>query len=82
MAPQLVLTDLETPVMDGWTLCARLRERAPTLPVVVMSAGVNPRQAADRLGATAWLAKPFDLDHLLALVQRYAGPASSLNGLS
>lgn len=68
--PQLVLTDLQMPVLDGWALCAQLRVRAPALPVVFMSAGVDPRQEAERCGAAGWLTKPFDLDDLLALLQR------------
>jgi CheY-like chemotaxis protein len=71
--PQLVLSDLQMPVMDGWTLLAQLLERAPSLPMVFMSAGVNPRQEAERYGAASWLTKPFDLDDLLALVQRFVG---------
>jgi CheY-like chemotaxis protein len=67
--PDVMLLDLRMPVMDGWSLLAacRLDPRGADLPVVVMSAALEERRAED-LGV-AFLAKPFDLDNLLLLVQ-------------
>ena len=67
--PDLVMLDLTMPVMDGWTLRNALLEDPAwkDLPVVVISAlaeGVQPPQIA------ASLAKPIDLDLLLATVER------------
>lgn len=82
LTPQLVLCDLQMPVMDGWTLFARLRERAPALPVVFMSAGANPHREAAQQGAAGWLAKPFDLDTVLGIVHRLVAAPPASNALS
>jgi CheY-like chemotaxis protein len=72
--PDLVLTDLMMPVMGGAELCRRLRagEKTREIPIVVMS--TLSAWPADRYGADASLDKPFDLDRLLALVDRWAPP--------
>ena len=74
-APDLVITDLMMPVLGGLELCGRLRADARTrgVPIIVMSAA--GRATADAAGVKAFLAKPFDLDALLALVVEHAGPA-------
>jgi CheY-like chemotaxis protein len=74
--PDLVMTDVMMPRLDGWELLARVRERLPDLPVIVMSA-VDPRAAARRRGVTAdhtvFLRKPFDLETVLGLVAQLTG---------
>ncbi|HTE84767.1 MAG TPA: response regulator, partial [Dehalococcoidia bacterium] len=69
--PNLILLDMNMPVMDGWEFCQRLRSRGTvegSIPIVVMTAA---RDAADRsrdVGAQAFLGKPFDLDHLFRVI--------------
>lgn len=72
--PDLVVTDLMMPVMDGIELCRRLRADARTceVPIVVMTAA--GRAQSDAARADAYLAKPFDLDALLEIVVSYVGP--------
>ena len=60
--PALVLSDVQMPRLDGLGLAAHLRQRS--IPVVLMSAVRWPHQMTD----VAFLAKPFDLDDLLATV--------------
>jgi two-component system chemotaxis response regulator CheY len=73
----LVVLDLMMPVMDGWTFvqeCRRARWCAE-VPIVVTSASHDLPRTADQLralGVRTCLAKPFDVDGLLALVERYA----------
>ncbi len=62
--PDLVISDVQMPRLDGLELAARLAARG--VPVLLLSAVVHP---APRRGL-AWLAKPFDLDELLAVVRR------------
>ena len=73
--PDLVLLDVMMPGIDGRQAYLVMRSRAdiPRVPVVMMSAAVGP----DRLDPSiaAFLPKPFDLDHLYALVARLIGPA-------
>jgi two-component system cell cycle sensor histidine kinase/response regulator CckA len=60
----VVLSDVEMPLIDGPALVARLRQRQPGLPAVFMSAHVAPETIAAADGPL--LAKPFDDDALHA----------------
>jgi CheY-like chemotaxis protein len=70
--PDLVITDLSMPRLDGWGLLAQVRQDDPTLPVLLISA-VHPSVSGRSPAApdhTAFLAKPFDLDVLLERITR------------
>lgn len=72
--PSLVLLDLMLPHMDGETfldvLHARLRGATP--PIVLVTASIERREVARRVGAAASLEKPFDPDDLRDVVARFA----------
>ena len=70
----LVITDLLMPEVDGVDLLGIIRREGLTLPVIAMSGGgkVDSKSYLDvarALGAFATIAKPFELDHLLATVR-------------
>ena len=72
-----VLMDLQMPVMDGFTATARIRHdlgRAD-LPIVAMTANAlaGDREACLAAGMNDHVGKPFDLDHLVAVLRRVAG---------
>ena len=75
--PDLIVLDLMMPVMDGWTFvseCQRM-DWCGEVPILVTSASHDLPRTAEQLremGVKTCLAKPFDVDGLLALVQRYA----------
>ena len=69
--PGLVLLDMRMPVLDGWGFAAELKRRGWRLPIVVMTAAQDARRWATDIGADGWLAKPFDLDNLLEIVQQH-----------
>ncbi len=71
-APDLVLTDLKMPGMDGLQLLARLHEGDPDLPVIVMTAfgEVESAVRAMRSGARDYLAKPVNVGELSVVVAR------------
>jgi CheY-like chemotaxis protein len=71
--PCLILLDLMMPVMDGWELGAALKRdpRLSAVPVIVVSA--LSRDMASDVGATAYLAKPIDIDRLLEVVCEHCG---------
>jgi CheY-like chemotaxis protein len=73
--PSLVLLDMRMPVLDGWGFVRVLRERGLSLTVVVMTATADARRWANEIGAQGVLPKPFDLDDLIAEVERL-GPGS------
>lgn len=70
-----VLSDYQMPVMSGLDLLAVLKERAPTLPVIIMTGYASPNVAekAAELGATGFLEKPLDETALVALITRALG---------
>lgn len=69
--PDLILMDIMLPAVDGSTAIRRLKADAETseIPIVAMSAGRTIRSQSEALAhADAALAKPFDIDALLAQV--------------
>lgn len=68
--PDLVLTDLKMPHMDGVELCRRIRETCMT-PIIVLSVNTEKPSKIDALdaGADVYITKPFDSDELKAFVR-------------
>ena len=73
--PDLIITDVVMPHLDGWALLDQARERNPTCPVILMSAGdwIRARRATPIPDHAVFLAKPFAIEELLALVVRLTG---------
>ncbi len=72
--PDLVLLDLNMPVMNGRELLAALREDAALhgIPIIVMTSSVHPSDVREayRLSANCYVRKPLDLDHFEELVRQ------------
>ena len=69
--PDLVITDVMMPVLDGLAFLQRLRaEGRATPPVIVVSARSDQRAAATAAGADAFLVKPVSLRDLSATAER------------
>ncbi len=81
-APAAVVTDLRMEGMDGMALFRQLRERDPTLPVIILTAhGTIPDAvAATREGAFGFLTKPFDSAELLATIAEATGGQRARTG--
>jgi two-component system response regulator HydG len=71
-APDVVVTDLKMPNMDGLTLLAKLREQDVELPVIVTTAfgDVGAAVEAMRKGAADFITKPVDFDVLDVAIER------------
>jgi chemotaxis protein histidine kinase CheA/ActR/RegA family two-component response regulator len=69
--PEVLITDIEMPVMDGFTLIDRCRQAGMTLPVLVISSRLAEEwsREARRLGATDFLTKGFSTPELLNRVK-------------
>ena len=67
----LILLDLMLPVINGLELMAALTEHLVGVPIVAISGNAEYLDQATVVGATATLAKPFELSKLLALVGQY-----------
>jgi two-component system NtrC family response regulator len=70
--PQVVLLDIRMPGMDGTEVLSKLLAESPSCRVIMLTAHGNLRLAVETMarGAYHYLAKPFDLDEVLLLVQR------------
>jgi two-component system response regulator HydG len=73
--PDLVLTDLRMPGMDGMDVIDGMHALDPTVPVIVMTAfgAVETAVEAMRRGAFHYLAKPFRMEELALQVERALG---------
>jgi two-component system chemotaxis response regulator CheY len=73
----LILTDVNMPVMDGLSLTRELRQlpdyRFTPILVLTTEAGPEKKQEGRAAGATGWLVKPFNPDQLLATVKKVLG---------
>jgi CheY-like chemotaxis protein len=67
--PDLILSDVWMPRLTGLELAERLSRRRDPVPIVLMSADNN----APPVGSTMFLAKPFAIDELIALIDRVLG---------
>ncbi len=70
-AIDVVVLDVDLPDVDGVTLCARLRQLYPALPVLVCTGMATSSEAARLLdlGARRYFRKPVDADELLSAVE-------------
>jgi len=71
--PDLVITDIIMPVMEGIEAIQALRAQAPKLPIIAVSGGGRTKnldflRIAQKLGANAALGKPFTKEQLLTAV--------------
>lgn len=74
----LILMDLILPGMDGYTICHHLKADPCTrnIPIVVLSARVQADEA-DRVGAAAFIAKPFEPWELVQRIRQVLHAAGS-----
>ncbi|PYT10648.1 MAG: DNA-binding response regulator [Acidobacteria bacterium] len=75
--PDLVITDLKMPGMDGLDLLRRLKEGFPEIPVILLTAHGTVEAAVEAMkqGALDFLAKPFDKTRVLEIVAKGLGQA-------
>src|SRR5688572_14073173 len=70
--PDIILLDIQMPVMDGYEVCRRLRDDPTTLAlpiVMITAAGDQEKLKALEVGADEFIAKPFNQAELLARVK-------------
>jgi DNA-binding response OmpR family regulator len=76
--PDLVLLDVMLPGMDGWEICARLREMSD-MPIIMVTAksSESDKLRGFRLGVDDYITKPFSFAELVARVQAVLARSSS-----
>jgi two-component system chemotaxis response regulator CheY len=75
----LVITDLNMPIMDGITLITQLRAvpQYKFTPILMLTTESQEEKkiAGRRAGATGWIVKPFDPARFIAVIQKVCPPA-------
>jgi len=73
----LVIADLNMPVMDGLSLIRKLRANPAyrTLPILMLTTESDERKKAEgrAAGATGWIVKPFNPEKLISVVRKVCG---------
>ena len=73
----LIVTDLNMPVMDGLTMIEELRKLPAQagVPIIFLTteSDADLKARAKAAGATGWLTKPFDPEHLVKIVKKVLG---------
>jgi CheY-like chemotaxis protein len=76
LRPDVITLDVLMPGMDGWSVLAALKGDAQTASIpVVMVTVVDQQNVGLALGAAEFLTKPVDRARLVAILDRYRGPA-------
>ena len=70
--PAVVILDVQMPGVDGPSFARELRMGLKHVPLVILTAALDPRREADRCNAEAYLAKPYDSGALLQVVRKFA----------
>jgi two-component system, OmpR family, alkaline phosphatase synthesis response regulator PhoP len=70
--PDVMVLDVMMPRMDGWSVLEAVGklplESRPRVVMVTALASAPDRERAERLGAVAYVPKPFDMDHLVGVL--------------
>lgn len=76
-APDLIITDLNMPIMDGVALIRNARALPSTrfIPILMLTteSQEHKKMEAKAAGATGWLVKPFDPPKLLSVISKVLG---------
>ncbi len=70
--PDLIITDLNMPVMDGLEFIKNVRPILRFTPILILTteSEQSKRQEAKKLGATGWLVKPISGQELIAVIKK------------
>lgn len=79
--PDVILTDIRMPMMDGLSFSDWVNKNFPAIPVVIMTAHSDLKAAVDsyQTGAFEYLPKPFDLDEAITIVNKAVGVKAMAN---
>ena len=71
--PDIIFLDIWVSGMDGNIICRRIKEDKDLkhIPVIMFSANGNTKKIATECGADGFLPKPFELDELLDMINKY-----------
>lgn len=76
-APDVVITDINMPKLDGFGVIEALRggDIGSTVPIIVLTTEYSDalKARARAAGATGWMVKPFDDESLISVLRRVTG---------
>lgn len=80
--PDLVVTDIQMPRMDGHALLKHIKKRWPDLPVMIMTAYGSIERAVEAMrdGAVDYMTKPFEAEVLVNMVGQYLNTITTDSG--
>ncbi|MEO0077998.1 MAG: response regulator [candidate division WOR-3 bacterium] len=77
--PDLIVLDLMLPGIDGFGICGMVKrdQRFSHIPIIMLTARVQPndRKTSAKLGADAFIAKPFQAEELIRQIRQLLEPA-------
>jgi two-component system cell cycle response regulator DivK len=83
--PDLILLDVQLPDISGFDVASELKalERTRSIPIIAVTAFAMPgdRERILASGCDAYVAKPFSIDEVLALIERYVDDGKATNGV-
>lgn len=72
--PDIIITDIEMPLMDGYALCERIKENKELkdIPLLIISAKDKPSdiKKGESLGIVRYFVKPFDMEQIVLIVEQ------------
>ena len=78
IAPEVITLDVMMPRLDGWETAVQLRKSPETAHIKVLlitaRAQEDDKARGSRVGADAYLTKPFDPNEMIRIVRELAGP--------
>lgn len=79
--PSIVFSDIQMPIMDGYTFLTLLKENPNTqsIPVIAISGNSPALSTDEKISFDAFLTKPFTANQLLGLLSTYSGQSLKVN---
>jgi len=74
--PELVISDLDMPIGDGWELLSYCHAQHPTVPVLITSGAALGKRPEIERWAAGYLPKPFSFERIRAELHRLVGRAA------